>query len=382
MPGCGLPAGAAHGIGVQTSCPDPVQVARRFAAGDLDEQAARRSIGQAVWMSPILPRVAGLEVAGRRHLFDEVLDALRDTMFRKVQTPPEDGGLDLAQVASRGEIDGWIGQLARRVVKTSARTARRARTRSGVTILTPVVDAESVTLTTGANHGDRPVDVEHRRRQDQLAASKPGAALQSCARWYTHDLGLPVLPHLTGSGAAALAEQVTADPLLAARLVRSLHDDPRSDPGATHPGLVAQLLGGYGRSHLGVLRGEPPLVPAVLLLASVSPRPRVPHAVTRTVKQLMTLAAPGDARWERMSRDLTGAYVESLADVPSESSPTQAGPRSGQAETAAHERLDELIAAVTAYPGAPLGRTRALVRRHLFRLLVRAEQVADARLAA
>lgn len=368
---------------MQTLCPDPVQVARRFAAGDLDEQAARRSIGQAVWMSPILPRVAGLEVAGRRHLFDEVLDALRDTMLRKVQTPPEDGGLDLAQVASRGEIDGWIGQLARRVVKTSARTARRARTRCGVNILTPVVDAESVTVTTGVNHDDRPVDAQHRRRQDRLAASKPGAALQSCARWYSHDLGLPELPHLTGAGAAALAEQVTADPLLAARLVRFLHDNssPGLDPGDTHPGLVAQLRG-YGRSDLGVLRGEPPLVPAVLLLASVSPRPRVPHAVTRTVKQLLTLAAPGDARWERLSRDLTGAYVESLADVPSESSPTQIGPRSGQAEAAAHERLDELIAAATAYPGAPLGRTRGLVRGHLFRLLVRAEQVADARLAA
>ena len=131
MPGCGLPAGAAHGIGVQTSCPDPVQVARRFAAGDLDEQAARRSIGQAVWMSPILPRVAGLEVAGRRHLFDEVLDALRDTMFRKVQTPPEDGGLDLAQVASRGEI-AWSGrQLLSRPSPSTSRTSIRSVTGGG-----------------------------------------------------------------------------------------------------------------------------------------------------------------------------------------------------------------------------------------------------------
>ena len=133
------------------------------------------------------------------------------------------------------------------------------------------------------------------------------------------------------------ADLVGQDPTLPARAVAHLLA-PVADTGDEHPDLLEHLRSTYRRADLTVLHGEPPLVAAVLVLASVTPRPRVAHVVARTMKQLMALLVPGDAGWEKASRTLTGAFIESLADLPSESAPNRAGPRTGEAERAGEKR--------------------------------------------
>lgn len=362
--------------------PDPVTLARGSVEGVVDEHAARAQIGQLIWMSPILRQVTGTEVGSRAHLFDDTLDHLRDTMLRKAQTPPENGGLDLQEVVRLGEIDGWIRQLAIRVVKTSVRTARRARTRAGVDLPIPVGPA-------GDTPGPEPAGPNGTRpgrpswQDERLAVSKPGAALQSCARWRTHELGLPPLEHRAGPSADRLAAAVAADPMLVSRVIARLLGDRRADVPATvvERDLSAHLMASYRRSDCELLLSEPPLIAAVLVLASVTPRPRIAHLVTRTAQQLLSSHVPGDTRWARLAGDLTSAYVEVLADVPSESSPVQTGPRDADAERAAQERLSRHVDRAMRFPGAPLGRTPETVTAALARLIVDAERVSGTRAA-
>jgi len=358
-------------------------LARRSVEGVVDEHAARAQIGQLIWMSPILRQVTGTEVGSRVHLFDDTLDHLRDTMLRKAQTPPENGGLDLREVVRLGEIDGWIRQLAIRVVKTSVRTARRARTRAGMDLPIPIGAAGDIRDPEPAESrtGTRP---ERPPWQDErLAVSKPGAALQSCARWRAHELGLPALEHRTGPAADRLAALVTADPMAVSRVITRLLGARRADRAGTavERDLSTHLMASYRRSDLALLLSEPPLISAVLVLASVTPRPRIAHVVTRTAQQLVSSRVPGDAGWARLAGDLTRSYVEVLADVPSESSPIQCGPRDADAERAAQQRLSQVVDRAARFPGAPLGRTAQTVTAALGRLIVDAERVSGTRAA-
>ncbi|ACV79067.1 hypothetical protein Namu_2721 [Nakamurella multipartita DSM 44233] len=358
-------------------------LARRSVEGAVDERSARAAIGQLIWMSPILRQVTGTEVGSCLHLFDDALDHLRDTMLRKAQTPPESGGLDLREVARLGEIDGWIRQLAIRVVKTSVRTARRARTRTGMDLPIPIGPAGA---TPDPEPADHPAGAEPERppwQDERLAVSKPGAALQSCARWRAHELGLPSLAHRCGPDADRLAAAVIADPAFVTRTINRIVG-MRADlaVGAVERALSAHLTSSYRRSDLLVLRAEPPLIAAMLVLASVTPRPRIAHVVTQTAKDLLFSRAPGDPGWERVARDLTSAYVEALADVPSESAPVQSGPRDAGTERAAQQRLHRILNLAARYPGAPVGDTPEAVAAALARLIIDAERVSGTRAAA
>lgn len=318
------------------------------------------------------------------------MDHLRDTMRAKCLAAPTNGGLDLAIVAESGEIKTWVSALARKVAySTSARTARRRRQRCGLDItLSPVPDENRFTYDDVAHAGNlgisplavafgaEAVDEEERQswRATRMDRSKPGARLQDFARWKQADFGLPSIGRPAGQNTAALADLVSADIRVVARTAHALIY-PATASESINPHLAGLLLSAYTPSDLEILVTEDQADVGAIVLAALTPRPKVAENVGRAMKVIIQGRRPGDGKWSLLSRRLTVAYLESIADTVSENSPHSKSPRTPEAEQAAVADYERLAEQATRFAGQPLGPLVCLVTGEMERTLVQADEV-------